>query len=79
MEGESEGKKHQCVVVSQVLPLQGTWPTTQAYALTGNGNSDPSVPRRALNPLSHTTQGYSFTESLFSSKFLACSYIYIYS
>ena len=59
MEGESEGKKHQCVVVSQVLPLQGTWPTTQAYALTGNGNSDPSVPRRALNPLSHTSQGRS--------------------
>ena len=57
MEGESEGKKHQCVVVSQVLPLQGTWPTTQAYALTGNGNSDPSVLKPVLSPLSLTSQG----------------------
>ena len=30
--GGREGKKHQCVVVS----LLGTWPTTQACALTGN-------------------------------------------
>ena len=31
--GEREGEKHQCVVAS-VVPLLGTWPTTQACALT---------------------------------------------
>ena len=38
-------------------PLLGTWPTTQACALTGNQTSDPSVHRPVLNPLSHTSQG----------------------
>ena len=39
----------------QVHPLLGTWPTTQACALTGNQTSDPLVRRLALNPLSHTS------------------------
>ena len=34
-EGEREEEKHQCVVASHMLPL-GTWPATQACALTGN-------------------------------------------
>ena len=38
-------------------PLVGTWPTTQACALTGNRTSDPLVCRLALNPLSYTSQG----------------------
>ena len=38
-------------------PQLGTWPTTQAYALTGNPTGDPSVRRLALNPLSHTSPG----------------------
>ena len=38
-------------------PLLGTWPATQAYALTGNQTSNPLVLRLALNPLSHTSQG----------------------
>ena len=41
-------------------PLLGTWPTTQACALTGNQTGDPLVCRLALNPLSHTSQGWSF-------------------
>ena len=41
-----------------VHPLLGTWPTTQARALTGNRISDPLVHRPVLNPLSHTSQGY---------------------
>ena len=40
-----------------VCPNRGTWPTTQARALTGNPTSDPLVHRPALNPLSHTSQG----------------------
>ena len=43
------------------LPLAhsalGIWPTTQACALTRNRTSDPLVRKRALNPLSHTSQG----------------------
>ena len=38
-------------------PLLGTWPTTQACALTGNPTGDPLVHRPALNLLSHTLQG----------------------
>ena len=34
-------------------PLLGTWPTTQACALTGNGSGDPLVHSPVLNPESH--------------------------
>ena len=37
--------------------LLGTWPATQACALTGNRTCNLSVCRPALNPLSHTIQG----------------------
>ena len=37
-------------------PQPGTWPATQACALTGNRTSNLSVCRMALNPLSHTSQ-----------------------
>ena len=57
MEGEREGEKHQCVVASCVCPQLGTWPATQACTLTGNKTRDPLVPRLALNPLSHISQG----------------------
>ena len=56
-EGEREGEKQQCVV-ALVRPLLGTWPATQGCALTGNRTGDPLVFRPALNPLSHTSQGY---------------------
>ena len=41
-------------------PLLGTWPTTQACALTGNQTGDLLVLRLALSPLSNTSQGYLF-------------------
>ena len=37
--------------------LLGTWPTTQACALTGNQTRDLLVHRSALNPLNHTSRG----------------------
>ena len=46
-EKEREGEKH-----------LGTWPPTQACALTGNRTSDPLVCRPALSTLSHPRQGY---------------------
>ena len=58
MEGrEEEGEKHQCVVASHVAPPLGTWPTTQACALTGNRTSDSLAHSPVLNPRSHTGQG----------------------
>ena len=52
-----EGReKYQCVVPSHAPPL-GTWPATQAWALTRNQTSDPLVRRLALSPLSCISQG----------------------
>ena len=41
-------------------PQLGTWPATQACALTGNRTNSLSVFRLAFNPLSHTSQGWQF-------------------
>ena len=40
-------------------PQTGTWPATQACALTGNRICNLSACRTALNPLSLTSQGSS--------------------
>ena len=53
---EKEREKHQCVL-PLVCPLLGTWPATQACALTGNRTGNPLVPRLVLNALSYTSQG----------------------
>ena len=54
--------------ISVWLPLAqpplGTRPAIQACALTGNQTCDPLVCRLALNPLSHTNQGY-FLKDIF--------------
>ena len=55
---QREGDKLQCVVVFHV-PSLGTWPTSQACALTGNRTDDPLVHRLVLSPLNHTSQGWS--------------------
>ena len=55
-ERERDGEKH-WLVASCTCPQLGTWPTTQACALTGNQTGDLTVHRPMLNPLSHTTQG----------------------
>ena len=56
--GGKEGEEHQCVV-DLVRPLLGTWPSTQACALTGNQTGELLVLRAALSPLSYTSQGLS--------------------
>ena len=60
-EGKGERKKERNLNVwlSLVHPVLGTWPATQACALTGNQTSVPLVCRPALNLLSHTSQGWS--------------------
>ena len=55
---EKERKRNISVWLPLMLPLLGTWPTTQACALTGNRTSHPLAHRPALNPLSHTSQGF---------------------
>ena len=58
--GEGKEKERERSI-SVWLPLTrsplGTWPTTQACALTGNWTSDSLVRRPALNPLSYISQG----------------------
>ena len=39
-------------------PRPGTWPITQACALTGNHTNNLLVHRQAFNPLSHISQGF---------------------
>ena len=56
-EEEREGEKHHHVVGSRVPPT-GDPAATQACALPGNQTSNPLVHRLALNPLSHTIQGF---------------------
>ena len=52
-----ERKRNIIVWLPLWLPLLGTWPVTQACALTGNRTSDLSVHSLAPNPLSHASQG----------------------
>ena len=47
-----------------IYPELGTWPATQAPALTGNRTRDPLGCRPALSPLSHTSQGQAVGFSL---------------
>ena len=58
LESGKDGEKMRNINVWFTLacPLLGTWPTTQACALTGNRTSDPLFCSPALNPLSHTHQ-----------------------
>ena len=55
---EGERERNINVWLPLACPLLGTWPTTQAYALTGNRlNPRHLGEQAALNPLSHTSQG----------------------
>ena len=54
---EKERERNSNMWLPLTCPLLGTWPATQACALTGNRTSNTLVCRPALNPLSHTSQG----------------------
>ena len=56
-EREKERERNINVWLPLVHPLLGTWPETQVHALTRNQTSDPLILGRALNALSHTSQG----------------------
>ena len=56
-QGRREGERYQCVVASHTPPT-GDPAHTQACALTGNRTGGPLVRKLALNPLSHTNQGW---------------------
>ena len=57
-EREKEREKSINVWLPLTRPPLGTWPATQACALSGNQTRNPLVHRPVLNPLSHTSQGY---------------------
>ena len=54
---EKERERNISVWLPLTYPLLGTWPATQACALTGHQTGDPLIHGPALNPLSHTSQG----------------------
>ena len=54
---EKKRERNSNVWLPLMCPLLGTWPTTQARALTGNRTGNPLVLRPALNPLSHPSHG----------------------
>ena len=58
-EERREKKRERNIIVwlPFVCSQLGTWPATQACALTGNQTGNPSICRLALRPLSHTSQG----------------------
>ena len=55
---EKERERNINVWLPLMHPPLGTWPATQACALTGSRTGDPLVHRPVLSPLSHTSQGY---------------------
>ena len=57
---EKERESNIDVWLLLTCPFLGTWPSTQACALTGNWTGDSLVCRPALNPLSYTSQGRRF-------------------
>ena len=75
---EKERKRSINVSLPLVHPLLGTWPATQACALTGNQTGDPLVCKPVLNPLSHTTQGKNFNQFLVSDILGKCLHLLIW-
>ena len=63
--GRKRERRNISVWLPLACPLLGTWPTTQACALTGNWTDDPFVHRLVVSsPLSHTSQGWFFLRCL---------------
>ena len=54
---EKERERYINVWLPLAHPHRGTWPATQARALTRNQTGEPLVRRLELNPLSHSSQG----------------------
>ena len=56
-EGREKERERNINQLPPTHPPLGTWPATQARALTGNGTSDLPVCGTMLHPLGHTGQG----------------------
>ena len=54
---EKERERNMNMWLPLAHPQPGTWPTTQACALTGNQTGSLLVRRLVFNPLNHTSQG----------------------
>ena len=57
---EKERERNINVWLPLMLLLLGTWPATQACALTGIRTHNPLLCSPVLNPLSHISQGHTF-------------------
>ena len=58
--GRKKGRETSMCGCLSCAPCWGTWPTTQASALTGNQAGDLLVCNPVLHTLSHTSQGEYF-------------------
>ena len=75
-EGEEKGGESNINVWLRLeRSLLGTWPATQACALTRNWTSGPLVHRPAPSPLSHSSQGCGIFIYLFLNVLVGCSFI----
>ena len=68
---EEERERNISVWLHLTRPLLGTWPATEACALTVNRTSDPLIHRAVLSPLSYTSLGLAI--NILQSLFLAWS------
>ena len=59
-------------------PQLGTWSITQACALTGNKTGDLFVLRPVLNPLSLTSQGYTYSKQHAGYEFMAIALLTLF-
>ena len=66
---EKERERNITVWLPLIRPLLGTWPETQACALTENRTGNPLILRLSLSPLSHTSQGSFLVYSVRFSKY----------
>ena len=63
-EGKEKERERNIIVWLPVMcPHLGTWPATQACALTGNRTGNPLVCRPVLSPLSYTMQSLNISIS----------------
>ena len=61
-----------------MCPLLGTWPSTQACALTGNQTGNLLICRPVLSPLSHTSQVQQWFSSLENLRFVLSDAVYLF-
>ena len=72
---EKESERNVNVWLPLAHLLLGTWPTTQACALTGSRTGDLSILRPACSPLSHPGEGEGLHSLIICNFGVSCLYL----